>query len=53
MPLIVRDISRTSSPLKMRLKPHEMSDVIIEKNAIHAIAARGFVVMPATFLMTQ
>ena len=40
MPLTRRAISRVSSPLKMRLSPHEISDVSMENSAIMAIAER-------------
>ena len=38
--------SRTNSPLKMRLRPHEMSDVSIEKSATIATAPRGVLGTP-------
>ena len=48
MPLTRCAISRASRPLKMRLRPQEMSEVSMENRAIMATAVRPFLGMVAS-----
>ena len=47
MPFTRRASSRASSPLKIRLSPHEISEVNMENSAIIAIALRPLFGIPA------
>ena len=53
MPFTRLAISRTSSPLKIRLSPQEMSEVSMEKSATIATALRPFDGIPASQRMRR